>query len=43
MVIHVSIRSHDYDKAQQDGGGRKTKCVSSNNRTNVNINYTVTF
>ena len=43
MATHVSIRLHDYDKAQQNGGGRKTKCVSSNNRTHANINHTVTF
>ena len=44
MAIHVIyIRSHDYDKAKQDGGAKKTKCVSSNYRTHASINHTVTF
>ena len=34
MAIHVIyIRLHDYDKAKQDGGAKKMKCVSSNDRT----------
>ena len=43
MAIHVIIRSRDYDKAKQDGGAKKMKCVSSNDRTHASINHTVTF
>ena len=39
----ICIRSRDYKKAKQDGRVRKTKCVSSNNRTHATINHTVTF
>ena len=37
------LRSRDYDKTNQDGGAKKTKCVSSNDRTHSSINDTVTF
>ena len=37
------IRSHDYDKEEQDGGAKKTKCMSSNDRTHFSINHTVIF
>ena len=44
MAIHVIyIRSRDYDKINQDGGAKKTKCVSSNDCTHASINHTVTF
>ena len=28
-------RSCDYDKAKKDGGAKKTKCVSGNDRTHT--------
>ena len=34
---------HDYDKAKEDGGAKKTKCVSSDDCIHASINYTVTF
>ena len=37
------IRSHDYDKAKQDGGAKKMKCMSSKDRTRTSINHAVTF
>ena len=37
------IRSHNYNKAKQDGGAKETKCVSSDDHTHANINHTVTF
>ena len=40
MAIHVT---RDYNKAKQDGRVRKTKCVSSNDRTHAIINHAVTF
>ena len=43
MAIHVIYKSRDYDKAKQNGGAKKMKCVSSNNRTHTSINHTVTF
>ena len=43
IVCLLLYRSRDYDKAKQDGGVRKTKCVSSNNCTHANIKHTVTF
>ena len=43
MAIHVIyIRLHDYDKAKQDGGAKKMKCVSSNDRTHASINHIIT-
>ena len=43
MVIHVICKTHDYDKAKQDGRVRKTNCVSNNNRTHASMNHTVTL
>ena len=37
------IRSCDYDKSKEDGGAKKTKCMSSNDRLHASINHTVTF
>ena len=37
------IKSCDYNKAYQDVGLRKTKCVGSNNHTHAGINYSVSF
>ena len=38
----TQLRSRDYDNMKQDGGVRKTKCVSSNNLTDASINHAVT-
>ena len=41
MVIQVIYKITD--KAKQDGGAKKTKCMSSNDRTHSSINHMVTF
>ena len=34
------IGSHDYNKAKQDGGVKKIKCINGNDRTYTSVNYT---
>ena len=43
MAIHVIYKIRDYDKVKQYSRAKKTKCVSSNDRTYASINHTVTF
>ena len=43
MAIHVIYKLMWLRQRQQDGGAKKTKCVSSNDRTHASINHTVTF